>query len=252
MTCANWLAVGLALTACYCESGPNSAGGLAAPPGGAPMPAAVSANAEMRAHMAVHFEEAAGLQAAIARGRLADARDRARWFASHDMDAPQSWLPYLDDMRYAAMRIARARDVASAGAQIGLLGRACGACHDAHAATPAFHYDAAPSDEATLEVQMRRHQWAAARMWEGIVGPADTSWEDGARVMATARLDVAQAAHEKPNADTFELAERLREQATQALAITDRDGRARFYGAMMETCATCHSIVRPIARAAAR
>ncbi|HEX5061916.1 MAG TPA: hypothetical protein VFV99_21255 [Kofleriaceae bacterium] len=206
----------------------------------------------MRAHMTVHLEEAAALQAAIARGWLVDARERARWFASHDMEAPPSWQPYLDDMRYAAMRIARARDVATAGAQIGLLGRACGACHEANAATPAFQYDPPPTDDATLEAQMRRHQWAAARMWEGVVGPADAAWQDGARVMATTRLDVARTAHEKPNADVFELAERLRDQATQALTMTARDARARFYGEMMETCASCHSIVRPIARAAAR
>jgi len=247
-----WLAVGLALSACTCESGPHSAGDVASPSASTAPPLAVPANAVVRAHMAVHLEEAAGLQAAIARGRLVDARERARWFASHDMEAPLSWRPYLDDMRYAAMRIARARDLATAGAQLGLLGRACGACHEAHAAMPAFHYDPPPSDGITLGAQMERHQWAAARMWEGVVGPADASWEEGARVMATARLDVSQAVHEKPNSDTFALAERLRELATQAIAITSRDERARFYGEMMETCASCHSIVRPIARAAAR
>lgn len=206
----------------------------------------------MKQHMASHFEAAAALQTAIAHGRLVDARDRAHWFASHEMDAPLSWRPYLDEMRYAALRIERARDVATAGAQIGLLGRACGACHEAHAAKPAFRYELPPSNDTTLDAQMHRHQWAAARMWQGVVGPADQAWQDGARVMATTRLDVAATAHEKPNTETFELAEQLRDQATRALAITDRDEQATFYGEMMETCASCHSIVRPTARAAAR
>jgi hypothetical protein len=63
--------------------------------------------------------------------------------------------------------------------------------------------------------------------------------------MATSRLDVAATVHEKPNADVIAFAERLRGQADRAQTITDRTARARFYGEMMTTCASCHTIVRP-------
>ncbi|HEY5924172.1 MAG TPA: hypothetical protein VIV11_20985 [Kofleriaceae bacterium] len=199
----------------------------------------------MRKHMSAHFGAAVELQAAIVHGRLGEARDTARWFATHDMDVPVTWRPYVDEMRDSAMRITRARDVESAGVQIGRLGRACSACHEAQHARPAFAYTPAPLDDATLEAQMVRHQWAAARLWEGLVGPADQLWDEGARVMATSQLDIAKSGHAKPNADVAELAERLREQTMQAIATTDRTARAALFGEMMGTCASCHSIVRP-------
>ncbi|HEY5944781.1 MAG TPA: hypothetical protein VIV40_04790 [Kofleriaceae bacterium] len=209
--------------------------------------ASEEASPELRKHMAAHFQAATALQAAIAQGRLSDARDQAHWFASHDMDAPPGWGPYIDELRYSAMRIERARDVPTAGVQIARLGRACSSCHEAQNAHPAFAYEAPPADDKTLEAQMARHQWAAERLWEGLVGPADQLWQEGARVMATARLDVAASMHDKPNAEVVELAERLQEQATEAVSITNRDARATWFGAIMETCANCHSITRPAA-----
>jgi cytochrome c556 len=235
-----WMAVGLALTACHCESGPNAT----------PVPMAAqfepsSPSPNVRTHMAEHFAAAEALQKAIAQGRLSDARDEARWFASHDMEIPTSWQPYVDEMRDAARRIVRSRDVASAGLQLGRFGRACSSCHQAHDAVLAFPDVPPPTDGQTQEAQMRRHQWAAARLWEGLVGPDDRRWEEGARVMATTRFDASRAAHEKPNAEVIELAERLHDQATEAIAVRDSDARAALFGELMETCASCHTIVRP-------
>jgi hypothetical protein len=196
--------------------------------------------------MSVHFDEVVALQYAIAQGRLADARDQARWFKSHRMDVPApSWIPYINEMRVAAMLIETAPDVAAAGAQLGRLGHACSSCHQEQNANVAFASVPAPSAEDTAEAQMARHQWAAARLWEGLVGPSDERWQQGAQMMAVSRLDVAGFSHAKPSADVAELAERLRVQATEALAITRPSFRAAFFGQMMETCASCHSIVRP-------
>jgi len=63
--------------------------------------------------------------------------------------------------------------------------------------------------------------------------------------MATTRLDTARSAHEKPNVEVIELAERLRVQATEAITIGNGDARAALFGELMETCASCHAIVRP-------
>lgn len=218
------------------------------------MPRAVAPvqRAGTQIHMRAHLAAAEALQAAIADGRLIDAREQAAWLVGHPMDAPPSWTPYIDQMRFAAMRIEHARDVADAASQIGHLGRACSSCHEAHGARPAFAYEPPPEDDATLDAQMARHQWAAARLWEGLVGPADQLWAEGAHVLATARLDIARSAHEKPNADVIELAERLRDQAREAVTLTQRDARAEWFGAMMGTCASCHSIVRPAPVVSAR
>jgi hypothetical protein len=235
-----WIAVGLAIAACHCESAPTPAGRAATPREQAP-----AATPLIRRHMAVHYAAASELQAAIAQGRLADARDQAYWFATHEMDGPANWRPYIDELRGAAMSIWRAHDVPTAGAQLGRLGRACSSCHEAEGGTVAFARAPIPADDDTVELQMALHQWAAARLWEGVIGPSDERWQQGARVMATGHFDAAKSVHEKPNVDVIELAERLRAQANEASTITDRSARAAFFGDMMETCASCHSIVRP-------
>ena len=241
MTRMSWMVAVLAVAACDCESGP------APIPKSAPIltESLAAASPQMRTHMREHVDRADQLQAAIAQGRLADARDLAAWFATHEMDRPPGWGPYLDEMRYAAHRIQKAPDVTAAGAALGRFGASCAACHVATGARPAFAYEPPPQDTSTIEAQMVRHEWAAARLWEGVVGPADALWSEGARVMWTARFDLAKLAHEKPNADVAALAEQLREQAATAISLGDPAARAQFYGEMMQTCASCHSIVRP-------
>lgn len=204
----------------------------------------------MRMHMAAHRDAAGELQAAIADGRLVDARELATWFATHEMEVLPDWRPYLEDMRTAALQIAHAGDLSTAGRHIGKLGGACSACHVAQGARLAFAPAAPPHDDGTLESQMERHRWAAARLWEGLVGPADERWLEGARAMMTAPLDVAGSTHGKPNVEVVELGERLRDQARAAAELTSRSGRAQLYGEMMHTCASCHQIVRyaPVAR----
>ena len=225
-----WLAVGLALATC--ESAPQPTGVA-----GAAMP-------ELRDHRA-HGDAAAHLQEAIALGRLADAREQALWLATTEMDSQASWQPYLVEIRAAAYGIARADDVASAGAGMGRHGRACGSCHDAMNASPSVALVSAPADESTLAAQGQRQQWAAARMWEGVLGAGDQRWLDGANVLATTHLDIASSVHEKPNAETFALAERLREQAAQATMVVEPAERAEMFGQIMETCGSCHRILRP-------
>lgn len=195
--------------------------------------------------MAAHLESAYALQAAIAQGRLADARDHAAWFATHDMRVPARWQGYVDDMRVAAVRIQAGDDVAAAGLQLGRLGHACGSCHEAQQARVAFAYVPPPPHGTTLEVQMARHTWAAARLWQGVIGPADQLWLEGAHAMTTTPLDLVASMHGKPNVEVIELAERLQEQAQAATELTDHASRAQLYGEMMDTCASCHRIVRP-------
>jgi hypothetical protein len=102
-----------------------------------------------------------------------------------------------------------------------------------------------PADGITLEAKMRRHQWAAARMWEGLIGPSERGWIEGARVLAASQLDVRKTVHAKPNAEVVEFAERLQDLGRRAVELHDRDARAVLYGEMMTTCVSCHTIVRP-------
>lgn len=206
---------------------------------------AAPARAALHAHMAAHLTAASALQAAVADGRLSCARDTARWLASQDMAMPLGAALHVEAMRAAARRIADAADVPTAGAHLGELERACASCHQARGATPAFAAVPLPAAGASSDARMRRHAWAAVRLWEGLIGPADARWRDGARVMAETPFDADRFVHERPNVYVVELAERLHEQAAAAAALTDLDERAVAYGELMEVCASCHAIVRP-------
>jgi len=42
--------------------------------------------------------------------------------------------------------------------------------------------------DSSLQLQMRRHQWAAARLWEGLIGPSNEMWSQGTGFLATTEL----------------------------------------------------------------
>jgi len=226
-------AIGLALMAC--ESAPQSRPET-------PEPDPVAAVSHPRAQADV----AAQLQLAVSQGRLGDAHDLAAWFTTHEMTDHIGWRPYLDELRGAAQNIARANDLATAGVELGRLGHACGGCHQAAGVTVAVDDTTPPEDTSTLVAQMRRQQWAAARLWEGLSGPADRAWSEGANVMVATPFDIGSQMKDKPNVEAFELAERLQDQATHAVALRDLDARANHYGELMQTCAGCHRILRPL------
>jgi mono/diheme cytochrome c family protein len=223
----------LALAACQAEAAPSH------------KPPATKVVREIQAHMRDHFAAATELQRAVVMGRLSNAKELAHWLATHQMIELEGWAPYLEEMRFAATAIESASDVPTAGGQIGRLGRACSSCHEAQRAKVSFSAMTPPPVGNTFEIQMRRHQWAAERMWEGVIGPSEARWLAGARMLATSRLDVRKTVHVKPNINVIELAEKLRDAGKVAGEQNDADARAVFYGEMMATCAGCHAIVRP-------
>ena len=150
-------------------------------------------------------------------------------------------------MRRAARELTSARDLPSAGVLAAQLGRACSRCHEAQTAVVTFAWEPAPDDAPALVTQMKRHQWAAARLWEGLVGPSDELWRQGATALSTMRLDTVAASGGTSRGDVPALAARVRELAIRATTLTEQDGRASLYGELLSTCAGCHTLVRPAA-----
>ena len=140
---------------------------------------------------------------------------------------------------------AAAPDLPAAGALTGRLGRACSRCHEAHGAIVTFAWEPPPDEAPTLAAQMKRHQWAAARLWEGLVGPSEEMWTDGTQTLAGIRLDLAAVTGDTPRGDLAALAGKVRELASRARAVANHDARATLYGELMSTCAGCHQIARP-------
>lgn len=199
----------------------------------------------MAVHMAEHLDAANTLQDAIVDGRLMDARDRATWFAEHPMMVPARASGFVTQMRHAALAVAEGRDVPEMARHLGELGHACAACHVQERATVALPATPAPAEgSTTLAAQMKRHAWAANRMWEGVFMPDPLRWQAGARVLASVTIDARGGMHETPDAEVVGLAEQLRAHAIEASTLTDPAAEARFYGKLLDTCASCHTRVR--------
>jgi cytochrome c553 len=241
MNRTGWLPVAVAAFACNCESGPSSASKTPGTTG----PAAVPPAEALRDDMRRHYLAASDLQRAIAHGRLTEARDIASWLA--DNAAPRT-----HELLAATSAIAQAADVSAAAAPFASLAGACSWCHVTSGVKVTFPYEPEPADEPALDVQMRRHQWAATRLWEGVVGPSDEAWRDGSRVMASTSIDVRRTTNAKPNPDVVEYANQIRALAMRADSAHDPAARASLYGDMLTTCASCHAIVRPSAVGSAR
>jgi len=239
----------LALAACHGnESSPRggsgSGSGVAVTSNAGPVAMDAAPPEDLKAHMRQHFAAISELQRAIARGHLDQAKELATWLSTHDEPSQEGWKVYVDELHAAAAEVRSAPDLPSAAALAARLGRACSKCHEARDATVTFAWEPAPAEGPALAAQMKRHQWAAARLWDGLVGPAEQLWQEGATALASMQLDTGQAAG-SGRGDVAALAARVRELAKRATTITDLDARAKLYGELLSTCAGCHQIVRP-------
>lgn len=242
---------------CSGRSAPEPAQGSAATPGSAtpsekapaapPADAAVVAiDAGLKGHMRDHFAAVSDLQRALARGHLDQAKEDARWIVEHEEpDQLATWAMDVNAMKQAARDVLAAPDVPTAAAHVSHLGRSCSRCHEQTAAVVTFAWEEPPGETSSLASQMQRHQWAARRLWEGLVGPNDGVWKHGAQVLATTQLDTTAASGGSPRADVTELAARVRALATKATTLDEQDDRAALYGELLSTCAGCHALVRP-------
>jgi hypothetical protein len=210
-----------------------------------PVPVVVPDATPLQDHMHEHFESISELQRAIARGHLDTAKTHAQWLIDHEVKLREGWPMLVDDMRVAAGEVVKAKDLPTAAVVAARLGRTCSRCHERQSAVVTFAWEPAPADGLALATQMRRHQWAAARLWEGLVGPSDEMWNEGASALAKAKLDEVAASGGMPRGDVAALAAKTRELATRAMTIDNGEERMTLYGELLSTCAGCHELVRP-------
>lgn len=192
-----------------------------------------------------HFAAISELQRSIARGHLSEAKELATWLADHAELPQEGWQAYLDELHLSALEVAKAKDLPTAASLAARLGRACSKCHEARDAIVTFAWEPVPEEGPALATQMKRHQWAAARLWDGLVGPSDQLWSEGASVLAITKLDTFQAAGSANRGDVTALAANIRAIAARAGKVEDHDARAVLYGELLSTCAGCHQLVRP-------
>jgi hypothetical protein len=197
---------------------------------------------DARDRMHKRFAATTRMEHAIALGQLDRAREEARLVnALDEPDMLPEWKPYVDRIRATAREVVAAPDTVQAARSTARLGRQCAACHEASRAKIVFPKPPATLPGAKLGTQMVSHDWAAARMWEGLIGPDDARWLEGARRLSEARIDIAAEAGSLGIADD---AARVRLLARRALVPRSQSERAELYGDLLATCAHCHFVIR--------
>ena len=158
------------------------------------------------------------------------------WLEEPDVLA--QWKPHFAAIRERASILAESADPVAAGHAIAEVARRCASCHQASHAKLVWPDARPPAGSAQLATVMASHQWAAARMWEGLIGPSDARWLDGARRLAAAPIAITAESSvlgiENDVAKVHSLARR-------AVDVKDR---AQLYGDLLATCAHCHAVIR--------
>ncbi len=206
-----------------------------------PPPVASEHDAIQRFHMREHYVLLGAVQHLAIRGYLYEAQVIARVIANApDEPGFARWSSQMGFARGNARELSMAPSSEEACRRIARLAATCAQCHlDAKVSAIFGSPPAAPPEGATLDARMARHVWAADRLYEGILGPADASWRAGLDVLARSPVPWPVV-----DGDRAALSRRLQDLADQArthAAQDDLAARARTYGEILVTCSACHA-----------
>jgi cytochrome c553 len=206
---------------------------------------------EVRERMHARLAATRRIERAIAFGDLDAAHREAHLVATLDEpDLLPAWRPYVDQIRTSARQIELAEGLVAAATTSALLGRRCAQCHEATSAKVVFPKAPAPASSPSqaggpkLPSHMASHQWATERLWEGLVGPSNDRWLEGARALAQAPLAIVAEGDLPPELAVGGDVARIRLLATRAQSAKTQDDRAAIYGDLLSTCARCHAKIR--------
>jgi hypothetical protein len=258
------IATSLTLTAAACKTEqpkaepPPPVPVAAAAPAPAPAPPADQGvpafAADPHKHMKAHFVRALRMQDAVLAGKLDDAKELARWLATHDdrAEAPSGWRPYLATFQAQAKAVVDAHNIDDAAVAVGQIAAACGDCHANNHAKPSIGGVPILKKAATVKQHMSAQIAALDKLWAGLVVPSDRDWHDGAALLASVAVTqkaLAKQGLEKTDSAKL-LAETLQRLSAGAGAAPKAD-RPQVYAELLTTCVACHTTVRaPVTTAA--
>jgi cytochrome c556 len=194
-------------------------------------------------HMHDHYDAVVKVQSAIIAGSLEGTREPARWLAEHEAPAgmPGQWAEHVDAMRAAARDSLEAQDLATAATAASRMGIACGGCHVANNVTVEFDAVKRPSDKDRTRPHMERHQWAADRMWEGLIGPSSASWRQGANLLFESPMHPEELGAEAGDELVLSMARRIHQLAGNATTVSEPVDKAEIYAEFLANCGACHT-----------
>ncbi|MCB9763324.1 MAG: hypothetical protein H6739_26395 [Alphaproteobacteria bacterium] len=193
---------------------------------------------EVRMDMEDHYAQVSAARDAIIAGDAATAVDNLETLRAR-LPVPQ--LP--EDLARAEKSLGKALAPARSGADLtataAVVADASAACGDCHqAAGVQMLQDPAPPPATA----MLRHQWAAERLWEGLVAPSEDALRAGWEALVETPMLPAELGEAASSPEVVALEARVHQLAGRVAAHgTPRAARAEAYGELMATCAACHA-----------
>ena len=209
-------------------------------------PHAVTAPSEsIEDFMTDHFLIATFVRNGVIRGNLNLIRGALDTLALQEYGtvAPGGWFRWIAEIQEVAKMTAEVNTLESAASGVATIGRICGDCHQSHSVpityiATDFHPAGRPG---TLQYRMSRHRWAADRMWEGLIGPSDESWQAGARELASVSAEPPVTVPALPAEFSRDLV-RVQEIGQLAVEAETPEQRAAVYASFLSRCAGCHAL----------
>ena len=205
----------------------------------------VASDQESKSYMQHHFRLVTAVHDAVIRGDLDTARRHARALENGEPD-PQRFPPaaarYVEFMRRAAGRAAKADDLEDSASATAAMLAACGDCHRAVGTMPAVSAPPLPVVGGVVG-HMLQHAHAMDLLAQGLVVPSTSAWKQGVSALESAPLRKGELPRDpKLTKKIRETEERIHELAERANEASETRGRIYVYSELLESCATCHSL----------
>ncbi|MEW5983807.1 MAG: hypothetical protein AB1806_15760 [Acidobacteriota bacterium] len=206
---------------------------------------APSAQSEASKHMHEHLNRITEIHNAVTRGDLEAASAPAAWLADHEPPAglPATVVDELANMKRTSKMVVDATSINDAATATAQLLAACGTCHTKTSVVVSFDDVPKPPAGAGVSAHMLEHQWAMDLMMQGLVGPSEMKWRQGAEALKVSPM----AAEELPKDEkltqeirTFET--KVHGWADKAVDAGDMGTRVAVYGEVTAGCAACHGL----------
>lgn len=201
---------------------------------------------EIAKHMHEYLNRITTIKSFIIMGNLDSVRERATWLVDHEVVSglPANSEHYIELIRGYAREIVEAPDLETAAKSVSSMARTCGNCHLVNHVDLEFGYDQMPADWADIITHMQRHQWAVGRLWEGLIGPSDVAWNQGADMLVDVALDPIDLTYgATSDAEATQLdknARRIHSLGDRGIDARTPDARSEMYGEILGLCADCH------------
>jgi cytochrome c553 len=209
--------------------------GLAAP--------TVAQDADVVKFMHDQNEAMIAIQQAIIAGSLEGTREAATSLrdSADPAGIPAEGADYLAAVRDAANGVLEADSLEAAAEAASNMGLACGSCHMAVGVTVEFDDVAMPSDKEKTGPHMERHQWAADRMWEGLIGPSKMAWSRGANLLFESPVKPNELSKHGGGEAAVGMSRRIHQLAANATAVSTPEEQAEIYAEFIANCGSCHN-----------